>query len=86
MKNEIDSVQATEEEKINRIREYLEKKKTLALLMAQNTPDKKKPPLTSVTASAALGHNNDCKRNRNCKKEFSLLGCIKLYKLKTAQE
>ena len=39
-----------------------------------------------MTASAALGHNHDCKRSRDCKKEFGLLGCIKLYKLKTAQE
>ena len=64
---------------MKRISEYLERKKTLALLAAQNAPDKKKSPPMNMAASAVLGHNHDCNKSKDCNKDFGLLGCVKLY-------
>ena len=80
--DQIDSVQATEEEKINRICEYLEKKKTSALLVAQNAPDKKEPPLMSMTASAGLGHNHDCKTGQRLQEGVRIAGLYQTLQVK----
>ena len=80
--DQIDSVQATEEETMDRICG-----KVSALLTDQNAPDKKKPPPRSATVSVVQRRNNhNCSKSKGCKGEFGLLGCAELYKLETVKE
>ena len=84
--DQVGSVQASEREKMTEISEYLEKKRTSALLAAQNAPKRKKVLPVHMANAAALSHGHDCSKNRDCNRDFRLLGCVKVYKMKTVQE
>ena len=86
----IADVRATEEDKFEGIKKYLDLQKQASLMGVMRQQETGQQPAPNGgnrnTGYQSEAGEHNCSRDKRCRSDWDLLGCVELYKLKTVRE